>query len=187
MALLRMLWNNFRRNTVSFLDFKIPLSPYTRVYPKVSGLAAWSENCKWYSSLPLNAVYRYFVSQSSEFCRHNPLCCFWTSVCFCSLFRYLFRYRLSHETFGYTLVYQHYYDSINFMKFCMEAFPEKYESELHFYSHWTILNSHHKHGCLSAFSVLSSDDRSNHDLISKGRIPVAFRNYCVTITFMMQQ
>jgi hypothetical protein len=22
----------------------------TRVYPKVSGLAAWSENCKWYSS-----------------------------------------------------------------------------------------------------------------------------------------
>jgi hypothetical protein len=28
----------------------------TRVYPKVSGLAAWSENCKWYSSLPLGAV-----------------------------------------------------------------------------------------------------------------------------------
>jgi len=43
-------------------------------------------------------LYRYFVSQSSEFCRHNPLCCFSTSVC-------LFRYRLSPETFGYTLVY----------------------------------------------------------------------------------
>jgi hypothetical protein len=28
----------------------------TRKYPKVSGLAAWSENCKWYSSLPLGAV-----------------------------------------------------------------------------------------------------------------------------------
>jgi hypothetical protein len=28
----------------------------TRVYPKVSGLVAWSENCKWYSSLPLGAV-----------------------------------------------------------------------------------------------------------------------------------
>jgi hypothetical protein len=28
----------------------------TKVYPKVSGLAAWSENCKWYSSLPLGAV-----------------------------------------------------------------------------------------------------------------------------------
>jgi hypothetical protein len=34
----------------------------TSVYPKVSGLAVWwSENCKWYSSLPLGAV----VSQSS--------------------------------------------------------------------------------------------------------------------------
>jgi hypothetical protein len=29
----------------------------TRVYPKVSGLAAFSENCKWYSSLPLRAVF----------------------------------------------------------------------------------------------------------------------------------
>jgi hypothetical protein len=33
---------------------------YTRVYPKVSGLAAWSENCKWYSSLPLGAVISLF-------------------------------------------------------------------------------------------------------------------------------
>jgi hypothetical protein len=31
-----------------------------RVYPKVSGLAAWSENCKWYSSLPLCAVVSLF-------------------------------------------------------------------------------------------------------------------------------
>jgi hypothetical protein len=45
-------------------------------------------------------LYRYFVSQSSEFCRHSPLCCFSTSV----YFSYLFRYRLSPETFGYTLV-----------------------------------------------------------------------------------
>jgi hypothetical protein len=44
-------------------------------------------------------LYRYFVNQSSEFCRHNPLCCFSTSVYCC-----LFRYRLSPETFGYTLV-----------------------------------------------------------------------------------
>jgi hypothetical protein len=30
-------------------------------------------------------LYHYFVSQSSEFCRHNPLCCFSTSVycCYC--------------------------------------------------------------------------------------------------------
>jgi hypothetical protein len=32
----------------------------TRVYPKVSGLAAWSENCKCYSSLPLVAVVSLF-------------------------------------------------------------------------------------------------------------------------------
>jgi bacterioferritin-associated ferredoxin len=55
---------------------------HTRVFPEVSGLAAWSENCKWYSSLPLDAMqlYRYFVSQCSEFSRHNPLCYFSTSV-----------------------------------------------------------------------------------------------------------
>jgi len=44
-------------------------------------------------------LYRYFVSQSSEFCRHNPLCFFLTSVYCC-----LFRYRLSPETSGYTIV-----------------------------------------------------------------------------------
>jgi len=34
--------------------------------------------------------YRYFVSQSSVFCRHNLLCCFSTTVycCCCCLFRY---------------------------------------------------------------------------------------------------
>jgi len=42
-----------------------------------------------------------FVSQSSEFCRHNPLCCFSSSF----YLRCLSRYRLSPETFGYTLVY----------------------------------------------------------------------------------
>jgi hypothetical protein len=61
------------------------------------------ENWKWYSSLPLDAVVSlFFFNQSSEFCRHNPLCCFSTSVyccCCCS-----FRYRLSPETFGYILV-----------------------------------------------------------------------------------
>jgi hypothetical protein len=31
-----------------------------RVYPKVSGLTAWSENCNWYSSLPLCAVVSLF-------------------------------------------------------------------------------------------------------------------------------
>jgi hypothetical protein len=32
-------------------------------------------------------LYCYFVSQSSEFCRHNRFCCFSTSV-YCCLFRY---------------------------------------------------------------------------------------------------
>jgi hypothetical protein len=31
-----------------------------RVCPEVSGLAAWSENWKWYSSLPLGAVVSLF-------------------------------------------------------------------------------------------------------------------------------
>jgi L-ribulose-5-phosphate 3-epimerase UlaE len=35
---------------------KVIMRPFTRVYPKVSGLAAWSENYKWYNSLPLGAV-----------------------------------------------------------------------------------------------------------------------------------
>jgi len=30
------------------------------VYPKVSGLAAWIWNCKWYSSLPLGTVVSLF-------------------------------------------------------------------------------------------------------------------------------
>jgi hypothetical protein len=45
-------------------------------------------------------LYHYFVSQSSESCRHNLLCCFSVSVCRC-----LFRYRPCPETFGYTFVY----------------------------------------------------------------------------------
>jgi hypothetical protein len=46
-------------------------------------------------------LYRYFVIQSSESYCHNPLCCFSTSVYFC---KHIFRYRLSLETFEYTLV-----------------------------------------------------------------------------------
>jgi hypothetical protein len=38
------------------------------------------------------------VSNSSEFCRHNPLCWFSTSVYCC---KRVFRYRISPETFGY--------------------------------------------------------------------------------------
>jgi hypothetical protein len=41
-------------------DMKIYMSGCTRGYPKLSGLAAWRENCKWYSSLPLVAVISLF-------------------------------------------------------------------------------------------------------------------------------
>jgi hypothetical protein len=74
----------------------------TRVYPNVSGLAARSENCKWYSSLPLGAVVSLFVSQSSEFCRHNLLCCLSVTN---TKGKRIFRYRLSPETFGGIVVW----------------------------------------------------------------------------------
>jgi hypothetical protein len=48
-------------------------------------------------------LYRYFVSQSNEFYRHNPLYCFSTGAYCCCWFRY----RLSPETFGYSLVHTH--------------------------------------------------------------------------------
>jgi hypothetical protein len=48
-------------------------------------------------------LYRYFVSQPREFCRHNPLCCFSTSN---TKGNGILRYRLSPETFEYTLVLQ---------------------------------------------------------------------------------
>jgi hypothetical protein len=38
-----------------------------RVYPKVSGMAAWSENCEWCSSLPLGAVVLLFC-ESVYYC-----------------------------------------------------------------------------------------------------------------------
>jgi hypothetical protein len=47
-------------------------------------------------------LYRYVVSQSSDFCRPNPLCCLSTSVYCCKC---IFRIRLSPETFGYTLLF----------------------------------------------------------------------------------
>jgi hypothetical protein len=52
--------------------------------------------------LPLGAVVSLSVSQSSEFFRYNPLCCFSTSVYFC---KRIFHYRLNPATFGHTLAY----------------------------------------------------------------------------------
>jgi hypothetical protein len=38
-------------NLIEIRNGYAPNSAYTRGYPKVSGLAAWSENCKWYNLL----------------------------------------------------------------------------------------------------------------------------------------
>jgi hypothetical protein len=72
---------------------------HTRMYPKVPGLAAWSKNCKRYSSLPLGAVVSLFCESVLWVLPPYPLCCFPTSV-YCCCF---FPYRFSPETFGYTL------------------------------------------------------------------------------------
>jgi len=47
------LWNGNLKGHVT-------QSRFTRVWPKVSGLAAWDENCKWYRSQPLIAVLSLF-------------------------------------------------------------------------------------------------------------------------------
>jgi hypothetical protein len=71
------------------------------VYPKVSGLASWTRTANGTALCHKVQLGRYFVNQFSDFCRHNPLCCFSTSVYCC---KRIFRYRLSPETFGYTLI-----------------------------------------------------------------------------------
>jgi hypothetical protein len=48
------------RTSINCLDSGYILWQYRRVYPKVSGLASWSENCKWYSSQPLGAIVSLF-------------------------------------------------------------------------------------------------------------------------------
>jgi hypothetical protein len=56
--LIILLFNDFVSTSV--VSCNIESLEDARVYPKVSGLAAWSENCKWYSSLPLGAVVSLF-------------------------------------------------------------------------------------------------------------------------------
>jgi hypothetical protein len=74
----------------------------TRVYRKVSGLAAWSENCKSYSSLPLGAVVSLFCETVYWVLPLYPLVMLLNGCFFCC--KRIFRYQLSPETFDYTLV-----------------------------------------------------------------------------------
>jgi len=48
------------RDNFTFILLFISLNRYMNLYPKVSGLAAWSETCKWHSSLQLRAVVSLF-------------------------------------------------------------------------------------------------------------------------------
>jgi hypothetical protein len=50
------------------------------------------------------SVVSLFCESVCEFCHHNPLCCFSTSVYCCCLFHN----RLSPETFCYTHIYIHH-------------------------------------------------------------------------------
>jgi hypothetical protein len=45
---------------LNYTSYLSHTSQNTRVYPKVSALAAWSENSKWYSCLPLGVVVSLF-------------------------------------------------------------------------------------------------------------------------------
>jgi hypothetical protein len=56
MEVIMLFFSTLRRRIIIFKEISTTFFESTRVYPKVSGLAAWSENCKWYSSLPLDAV-----------------------------------------------------------------------------------------------------------------------------------
>jgi hypothetical protein len=49
-----------RKNEFDYVNFILNELNTTRLYPKVSRLAAWSENYKWYSFLPLGAVISLF-------------------------------------------------------------------------------------------------------------------------------
>jgi hypothetical protein len=60
-VLIRTIWRNFssiqassEANSAEAVYVQECLN--MRVYPRVSGLAVWNENGKWYSSLPLGAV-----------------------------------------------------------------------------------------------------------------------------------
>jgi len=54
------LGNDYRGSDYYFQLYRALSWKHMRMYPKVSGLAAWSENCKWYSSVPLGAIVSLF-------------------------------------------------------------------------------------------------------------------------------
>jgi hypothetical protein len=101
----------------------------TRVYQKFPDWSPGARTANGTAFCHEVQFYRYFVSQSNEFCRHNPLCCFSTSVCSCCLFRY----RLSSETFGYNLVLWEVNSSDHFISMSTSIYAIKFHYLQKFY------------------------------------------------------
>jgi len=94
-----MTYNNFTFNIINFSSL---VMGWKHIQGCIQKFLDWPPGAIIASGTALChkvQLYRYFVSQSSEFCWHNPLCCVSTSVYCC---KPIFRYRLSPETFGYT-------------------------------------------------------------------------------------
>jgi hypothetical protein len=97
------LFNSF--HTLLFLFISLFITRHCYIWECNQKVPDWSPGARTANGTVLchqAQLYRYFMSQSSEFCRHNPLCCFSMNVYCC---KRIFRYRLSAETFGYTLVH----------------------------------------------------------------------------------
>jgi hypothetical protein len=75
------------------------IGDHMRVYPKVPGLAAWSENCKWYSFLPLDSIISLFYKLTVVSVASITLCA-------ASQRAFIFVYFTMTQSgnFGYTLV-----------------------------------------------------------------------------------
>jgi hypothetical protein len=100
-----------RHNAIHTCDGGMPVSVEilrTRVRGRIQKFPDWPPGTRTANGTALChlvQLYRYLVSQSSEFCRRDTLCCISTSVCYCCCCCCCwFRYRLSPETFGHTLV-----------------------------------------------------------------------------------
>jgi len=100
---LRLSYTRIWLHALTHTDVKLGLSPSQKnVRRHIQKFSDWPPGVRTANGRALChqlQLYRYFVSQSSEFCRHYYLCCFSTSN---TKGKRIFRYRLSPETFGYT-------------------------------------------------------------------------------------
>jgi hypothetical protein len=98
------LLSNSKMNVISY---KQKLTDYSAKYPVwgcIQKFPDWPPGVITANGTALChkvQLYLYFVSESSEFCCHNPLCCFSTSN---TKGKLIFHYWLNPETFWYTLV-----------------------------------------------------------------------------------